>query len=160
MGAELPVVLYGFAVVALALDQGAAARARARMIVSSLSGGKGSVVRPSGLAAAVEIVNRLVSPRLLAGEERRIAAAALNLQPQALVVIRVAATAVVGCGLPLALELGAGHLRFGGLAASVGAILGLALSEWWLRDRTKHAQALLRRDWPGVLSPGRRMAVD
>jgi len=152
MGAELPVVLYGFAVLALFLDWRSANQARARMIVASLSRGAGGVVRRSVLAAVVEIVDRLVSPRLLVGEERRIAAAGLNLQPQALVVIRIAATAGFGCGLPLAFELGVGHVQFGGLAASGGALLGLALSEWWLRARTRHAQALLRRDWPGFLS--------
>ena len=151
MAAELPVVLCCLAALAVVLHWQYAHQARARMIVSSLSRHK-SAVRRSGLAIAVDIVDRLVSPQLLTVEERRIAAADLNLQPQALIVIRVAVTAVFGCCLPLVCEFGVGHWRHGGVAASVGALLGLALSEWWLRDRTKHAQALLRRDWPGFLA--------
>lgn len=151
MRAELPVALYCLAVLAVVVHWQYANQTRARMIVSSLNR-HSSVTRRSGLAIAMDIVGRLVSPQLLADEERRIAAAGLNLQSQALMTIRVAVTALFGCGAPLACEFVAGHLRHGGVAASGGAILGLALSEWWVRDRTKHVQAMLRRDWPGFLA--------
>lgn len=146
---ELPVLLLIAAALALGGDQHMQAKRRAQSFARQVSVAHGPEQRGT-LAQASELVARMLSPRLLDGEMRRIARAGLHLHPEALVLIRVGCTAALGCLLPIAAsafeERGAGWISIAGAAA------GFALSDWWVTTLGRRRAASLRREWPGLLS--------